>query len=184
MAQNTSSAVMQQRAWQAIPGFPGYWANRKGEVLGKRGWVLSPNHVGGGYLSVHVRVDGRSLKVGVHVLVCTAFHGAKPDWADCAAHRDGVRNHNFPDNLRWATDKQNSADMVAHGTAPQGERHPRAGLTFAGAAEIRRLCAESMGATYVRRGFRQEMAARFDVSIHVVKDVIAERSWNYEEARP
>jgi hypothetical protein len=58
----------------------------------------------------------------VNRLVCAAFHGAPPSPEHEAAHDDGVRTNNVPDNLSWKTSKQNHADRVRHGTHNRGTR--------------------------------------------------------------
>lgn len=61
----------------------------------------------------------------VHILVLTAFVGIRPD-ARQAAHNNGVPGDNRLENLRWATQKENEADKIKHGTSPHGERNGNA----------------------------------------------------------
>ncbi len=58
---------------------------------------------------------GGTRNVAVHVLVCTSWHGERPEGAQ-VRHLNGVRLDNSKDNLCWGTSKENHADMVAHGT--------------------------------------------------------------------
>ena len=178
MSQNTSHAVMAQRKeeWRAIPSFPVYEASSFGRI--KRGLLVRKTPPGaGGYLQLNLSVGGTIYHRSVHVLVCEAFHGLKPKWADLCAHNDGDILNNCEWNVRWATYAQNSADMVDHGTRLSGENHPRATVTREQVDEMRRQYAESMGAVYVKRGTRQRLAEKFGVTISVVKDVIGGRSW-------
>lgn len=42
-------------------------------------------------------------------------------------------------HLRWATPKENQADMIAHGNAPRGERSGTAKLSKADVRQIRSM---------------------------------------------
>jgi hypothetical protein len=81
------------------------------------GKVLSPTDNGHGYLSVQL---GSNVRRYVHRLVCEAFHGPAPKNHQ-VAHRDGNRKNNAPNNLRWATVKENMNDKLLHGTLVYGE---------------------------------------------------------------
>lgn len=123
--------------WKPIPGWDGYEASSFGRVRSvdmmiakvwyggvrkpalHRGRVLSSrkcSRTGYFKVSVSIRSTRKSVTKSVHQLVCLAFHGEKPDWAECVAHNNGNRDDNTPDNLRWATNKQNAEDRIAHGT--------------------------------------------------------------------
>lgn len=52
----------------------------------------------------------------VHQLVCEAFHGRRPKGA-VVRHLNGQHTDNRPENLRWGTPKENTADMIRHGNA-------------------------------------------------------------------
>lgn len=84
---------------------------------------------------------GTRRKVGVHVLVCEAFHGPQPSPLHEVAHRDGRSANSATDNLRWALHRENVEDQRGHGTlhAPvyHGGDHPRAKLTPAIVSQLR-----------------------------------------------
>jgi hypothetical protein len=67
------------------------------------------------YEYVNPSVMGRPVMRSVHRLVCEAWHGAKPVWADEVRHLDGNPRNNIPGNLDWGTRSQNRLDTVAHG---------------------------------------------------------------------
>lgn len=163
--------------WHPIPSWPGYFANVRGQIRGRRGKPLKPFHRPDGYVHVALCDNGRKVQRMVHALVCEAFHGPKPPNKDLAAHGDGHRSNNVPSNLRWATYKENSADMVAHGTRMSGEKHPNAQLSEAQVREIRRRHQAVRGNVYAKRGTRIELAAAFNVSVSIIKDVVSRRSW-------
>lgn len=131
--------------WRDIPGWDGaYQASTLGRIRSvtktistlsrwgtphvyqREGRVLKLSVDKDGYLTCHLRHAGRSKKGGVHRFVCEAFHGEAPSPQHEAAHGDGVRTNNVPDNIRWATTKENFDDRYRHGTAPVGSAHGKA----------------------------------------------------------
>jgi len=73
----------------------------------------------------------------VHRYVCTQVHGhPAPDQTDCA-HSCGHKRCINPRHLRWATRRENSADMLLHGSRLQGERHGNAKLSNEAVAQIK-----------------------------------------------
>ncbi len=168
---------MPREELRPIPSRPGYMARSDGVILGKRGAPLRPFRRKDGYLSVPILLSGQRVCGMVHVLVCEAFHGPRPSCRHEAAHWNGVRSECSADNLRWATPAENREDMKRHGTWPKGEAHGRAQITAVQADEIRRRHAAERGARYVKRGFRQRIAAELGVKVSLVKDVIARRTW-------
>lgn len=173
MTQNRSHAVMQQRAeaheeWRAVPSRPGYWASSLGRIRGPRCVLrLSQPPSGRGYV--------RILGVGVHALVCEAFHGPKPCSLHETAHWDGDRTNNRQENLRWATKVENGADAKRHGVHA-GEKHPRATITAANVAEIRRRRA-LRPKHFAGRGWRKQIALEFGISVSALSDILDGRRW-------
>ena len=92
------------------------------------GKILSTFDRGNGYQCVRLCRDGDAETVGVHQIVCEAFHGPRPD-GHCVAHSDGTRDNNTYTNLRWATYSENCMDRHRHGTAPVGEQNNASKLT-------------------------------------------------------
>ncbi len=81
-----------------------------------------------GYPFVSAVLHGARKSATVHVLVCHAFHGPKPNgW--CTRHLDGDKINNHPSNLKWGTFAENEADKRRHGTAAIGEKQGSAKLT-------------------------------------------------------
>ena len=91
-----------------------------------------------------------------HRVICEKIHGRPPSPEHQTAHscgngRLGCVN---PRHLRWATPKENSADMIDHGRSMRGERHPLSKLTHretleiyqrAHSGEVHRIIAEEFG---------------------------------------
>lgn len=74
-------------------------------------------------------------------IMCEMAHGAPPSPRHAAAHSCGHGHLGCvnPKHLRWATAKENSADMVAHGTAPRGENQGAHKVTTTQVLEMRAL---------------------------------------------
>ena len=74
-----------------------------------------------GYRKISLSYDGHRRTRPVHVLVCQAFHDARPDGAD-VRHLDGDSLNNLAGNLAWGSRAENNRDAVAHGTNAQAAR--------------------------------------------------------------
>lgn len=60
-----------------------------------------------GYKFVVLRVNGKQKMIGVHRLVCDAFHGAPPSPKHQPDHINGDPSDNRPINLEWVTPMEN-----------------------------------------------------------------------------
>lgn len=156
--------------WRDVPGFPGYQASDEGQIRrtfvggnGRKPGIVNGCPYSNGYWTVTLCVPGRPHKdVGVHCLVCAAFHGPKPTAAHEVAHWDGDKSNNRPDNLRWTTPRGNAADRRRHGRV-------NSKLTEADALEIWRL------ATAGER--QRDIALRFGVHQATVHRIATGKSW-------
>lgn len=154
--------------YRAIPGHAGYLAGSDGSILGKRGKLLRQFPGIGGYLRFTTFEAGKWQQVSTHVMVCTAFHGRRPE-GHYAAHRNGVRTDNRAENLRWLTANGNEADKLKHGRRMQGETHHRHKLTEDQVREIR--------ANYTTPG--SIYARRFRVTDSCVSSVRSRKTWRH-----
>lgn len=114
--------------WRPIPGFMGYEASNHARIRSLDRIVIMRNggrrkHHGrirrqvtspGGYQIVGGLPNGRTRPV--HVLVCLAFHGPRPNPSSVVRHLNGVSSDNKPENLAWGTHSENNFDLVRHGT--------------------------------------------------------------------
>lgn len=132
--------------WRTIPSFPLYEASDEGEVRRREPFyisrgliVLRPHrHRKTAYRAVSVRSElGRFITKFVHALVCEAFHGLRLSPKHEAAHWNGDKADNRPDNLRWATKVENAGDTNRLGRQVRGETSPNAVLTPDQVARIR-----------------------------------------------
>jgi hypothetical protein len=162
--------------WRIIPSFPNYEASSHGNIR-RNGKILSKVK-SNGYLQLKVCKNSNVFTRHIHVLVCEAFHGKKPELSAIVAHNDGNKENNIPSNLRWTTYKDNSNDMIIHGTKLELENHPRSTLTNEQVLEIIQIYKENMGKKYVKRGTRQFLAEKYNVTISAIKDIIQGRSWS------
>lgn|SRR5574340_820327 len=60
---------------RVIPAFPQYRACANGDIIGARGWILTPFKNDYGYLQVNVSKDGVIDTISVHRLIANAFLG-------------------------------------------------------------------------------------------------------------
>jgi hypothetical protein len=102
-------------------------------------------------------------------VMCILAHGPAPSPLHVAAHScgkgtDGCVN---PKHLRWATEKENYEDAVAHGVAARGERHGSAILTEKAVAEIREKGVKN----------KSELAQKFGVSVWTIYNVCSGKRW-------
>lgn len=148
--------------WRLIEAFPEYEVSSLGKVrravsryfinrrTGERyvlipaGKILSPALTDGGrkWVVLSNGIVHKKRTCTVATLVCTAFHGPRPSPRHEAAHWGGDSGNDTADNLRWATGKENSEDMLRHGRRPQGETSYLSILTERDVLEIRRRLAE------------------------------------------
>lgn len=89
-----------------IGGFPGYCVDNTGNVFSvKTDVMLKPWKING-YNAVGLYRSGKRYVFLVHRLVAAAFI-PNPENKPCVDHIDGVRFHNFVENLRWCTQDEN-----------------------------------------------------------------------------
>lgn len=75
-----------------IPRSPEYFINRKGDVLGKRGWI-NPEITRAGYKRFIASYGLRRLHVSVHIAMLEAFIEPRPQDL-IACHADDIKTHN------------------------------------------------------------------------------------------
>lgn len=114
---------------QPIPGFPGYWITRYGDVLSLRAaglhrrsrWAWLTQRPRPDRKGRHLRVDlyqaGRKRTMKVHRLVALAWIDTR-SIADAqrlqVCHKNGDAQHNEVDNLYFGTNQENSLDRERH----------------------------------------------------------------------
>jgi hypothetical protein len=171
--------------WRVIPWAPAYQVSSLGNVQ-KRVNIATPSRrqirpiklkmATSGYY--YVAVNGRNHFV--HRLVYEIFCGPLvPGLVIC--HRDGSRLNNVPGNLLQATQRENIAHKIIHGTHQAGEKHGCATITDAQALAIHgALSAAPRSRTgRLRRGAAMDIAARVGSSLWVVHRMSQGRTWRH-----
>lgn len=116
MSTFTPKESTKHKGWFHIPGYVGFFANRKGQILNEKTGLETYGGRAGRYLKVSVFKTGsltRSLQY-VHDLVCRAFHGNPKD-DQVVLHGDDKRDNNIPSNLRWGSQSDNVKNAWANG---------------------------------------------------------------------
>lgn len=123
-----------------------------------------------GYLDVGLSRDGKKRRFKIHVLVATAFRGAKPSAQHQVRHLDGDKTNNAALNLEWGTLRENADDKVSHGSA-RGERNSQSLLSAEKVHLIRLQTAAGKSGAAIARDFGVNRATVYDVQ--------KGRSWNH-----
>ena len=159
----------QEEQWTDVPGFEGrYQASNLGRIRSifkREPCVLNGFANPDGYLVVRLYSEHSNLDSSFHRIICRTFHGA-PLPGQQAAHLDGSRTNNRPDNLVWVSVKENADHKLAHGTLLAGERHPRARLSCADVEAIRSSPDTA-----------RQAAAKFGVSRYTIADIRQGKRW-------
>lgn len=188
--------------WMPIPGFEGlYEASTLGRirsldriVAGRiagtsrkcPGTIIKPNLGQKGYLRTQLCKEGRIYCMNAHTAICAAFHGPRPEGKE-AAHLDGSKDNNAPENLAWKTHAENEADKRLHGTlatglrnghytkphrTPRGESHGATPFTAEDIAEIREIYdSGEMGS--------HRIAKQFGVSKTAIHAIVTHKTWRH-----
>ncbi len=131
----------QVRSIDRLIAFKRAGENRVSRYPGK---LLKPQLTMYGYPMVILSEEPRRMTTTIHIIVCSTFHGPKPDPSFEVGHLNGVRTDNREENLRWVSPKENQAHRRLHGTHLEGEDAPGAKLTIETVKEIRLRAAGGM----------------------------------------
>ena len=107
-----------------------------------------------------------------HRRMCILAHGEPPEGKPEATHSCGNGHLGCvnPKHLRWGSDKDNKADMLAHGTRVRGERQGSAKLTTQAVREIRRLAGQAS---------HRELGQRFCVRGSTIGKILRRERWGH-----
>lgn len=156
---------------RTAPEYPGLKVAQDGRIQGPSGKWLRPFPDRNGYRRINLyEPPKRWTQVAVHAVVCTAFHGPRPEGA-IVRHLDGNPDNNHADNLRWGTSKENEDDKLRHGRRLQGERHHQAKLTETQVFDIR--------SRPFYRGIGQDLAREYGVSESSISGIRKGKSWGH-----
>jgi hypothetical protein len=111
--------------------------------------------------------SGKNENIQFSVAVCAAFNGARPSGM-VAAHNNGDRLDDRAENLRWATPRENSADMIRHGNVARGEASHAAKLTDEDVRYIKGSAASNAA-----------LARELGVGRHTITRIRTGRAWTH-----
>jgi hypothetical protein len=158
--------------WRPITAVPGYEISSIGRVRSPAG-NLSLALSSGGYLFAVLPSGGKKRSFAVNRLVCEAWHGPPPSEAHQAAHLDGDRINNDPQNLAWATPAENDGHKAGHRTLLLGEKNPQARLREEDVRQIRAA---------IRGGETNAViAARYGVDGSAISSIRLGKTWRHVE---
>lgn len=127
--------------------------------------------------------DGSKFNIGTHHLVLLLFVGPRPSPQHQGAHNNGKSWDNHYKNLRWATNKQNHADRVAHGTDPKGSRNGRAILTEDKVIQLRAAFAREHPKAKLKYGqvknLYQQLERQYGVKGTAIRDAVTGHHWGH-----
>lgn len=181
--------ISDHEVWAAIPSWEGLYEasslgrirsvprviryhTKKGTLVERpiSGRIMKPSRNDDGYLGLMLSREGVAVHREVHVLVCSAFHGARPKGMQ-AAHNDGDPSNCREYNLRWATPGQNAEDKRAHGTLREGQSHYRSRITNHDAIAIRASAASLT-----------ELSAKYGMCRQAISKIRTGQSWRSASA--
>lgn len=92
-----------------------YLITRDGKVFSiKSNKYISQFKNKGGYINVHIYVNGKEIKRGVHCMVAETYI-PNPENKATVNHKDGNKENNWDWNLEWATQSENNIHAVNNG---------------------------------------------------------------------
>lgn len=129
----------------------------------------------GGYLVVRLRRENMTTwTLGVHRLVCHAFHGDPPEdmIRPSVNHIDYNKENNRADNLEWMSSADNARNKQYGGF---GEHNPYSGMTDKKAEELCKYLSTSDDTL-------ADISRKLGISYQVVGFVAEGRSWTHISA--
>ena len=96
--------------WRKIERCPNYSINKAGQIRNDKTGKIKSQYINkdNGYPTVDLYENNKSHKVTVHRLLAEAFI-PNPENKPCIDHKDGNRQNNSLNNLRWATYSENNS---------------------------------------------------------------------------
>jgi hypothetical protein len=115
--------------WRTIVASPNYSVSDQGQVQNmKYARHLKPMSGTNGRTHITLPINGKFMAREIHVLVCEAFHGPRPQGLE-VSHIDGDLTNNAANNLCWETRSENLVRRIGHGTMDRDFDNSRASLT-------------------------------------------------------
>ena len=126
-----------------------------------------------GYLRINLCANGKCKKVRVHRLIAQTFL-SNPAGLPEVNHKDGVKHHNWPENLEWSTCSDNVQHAYDTGlkVAPRGQDCNFSKLTEEKVLEIRRLFDTG-------KYLQSELADRLEISRATMNKIVKRKTWKH-----
>lgn len=153
---------------QLIPESPGYLISENGVVYSVM--ELTPYLDQDGYERVHLFIDGKHKRPGLHQLLAKTFLPTRRSDQTEVRHLDGTRSNNKLSNLAWGNKKENGADKSIHGSI-LGERNPNCKLTVLEVAHIKERL--------FNRESIKSISEDFDVGYSTIEAIKSGRNWSH-----
>lgn len=172
-----------------IDGFSGYEIDTNGVVwtawqrIGGKGGVskfkcsetfvqMKPQLKKTGYFQIGIRRDSDRKKIyfRVHQLVAKAFV-ENPHSNPIVCHKDNNKLNNTPRNLRWDTNKGNTADMIKAGTMYRGSQKTTSKLTEQSVAWIKRQLAKGVSC--------KPLSDKYGVTFQAIQAIKTNQTWKH-----
>lgn len=174
-------AINHAETWRPYPVDPRYSVSNEGRI--RRDVQVGSWRPGLCSLSIskrgyYVTCVGGSV-VNVHQVVARTFH-PNPKGLPEVAHNDGNKLNNRPENLRWATRKDNSDDIDRHGKRLRGDTHPSRILSEADVLVIRKALA---GKRPRRKPHHKDLAQEFGVTRECITRIANNERWRHATPR-
>ena len=154
--------------WVMIPGYPGYFANKEGDILGKRGNKLKKRINKYGYETVSMWKQGKNLTKLVHRLVASCFIYNKDVTKNQIDHINGVKHDNRVENLEWVTNRENQKRAIELGLVKhrKGESHHQS-----------KLSEEDVRNIFLSFKTHTELSKKYNISISNIRDIRYGKIW-------
>uniref|UniRef100_A0AB39C809 HNH homing endonuclease n=1 Tax=Staphylococcus phage UHP46 TaxID=3234966 RepID=A0AB39C809_9CAUD len=162
---------IQGELWHNVLGFPGYWVNRKGEVLGKRGKKLKLGMSTKGYPQITFETKQVHRCIKIHRLVAQYFiYNDNPELKNQVNHIDGNKTNNNVSNLEWCSNKENHEHKMRNNlnVALQGSEHHNSILTEDNVIDI-----------FKSKEPYTELMKKYNVSKSTISSIKCGRNWNH-----
>lgn len=161
--------------WSSIKNYPGYWVNKKGEILGKKLNIYKQgrNHKGYPIVSMYYKENNEyKLKTkSVHRIVAETFiYNDNPKIKNQVNHIDGNKENNTVENLEWCTNQENKKHAIDNGLVAyqKGEKHGSVILNNKQVINI-----------YTSDESRLYMAEKYNISKHHVSNIRGDNAWTH-----
>ena len=170
--------------WKDVPGYEGLYqvsdlgrvrsvTHKTTDILGRtrtyKSKIMSGSSVNG-YRHLVLHKGQKDTGFLVHRLVMLAFVGECPEGQQ-VAHGDRDKTNNKLENLRYATQKENEEDKLAHGTRAKGEASSSALLTSSEVLDVRYLWSYNFSG--------QKIADYFGVSCGCIYNIVYGNTWKH-----